>query len=98
MTKPEINPRMDDGVWWCDAGCEHGFVFHKARFCKLIAKAHPDLDGNICPVWAKRMAVECEAWRSGRLYCCGGLVGLNGRGPLTITGAVGALMAEKGEE
>lgn len=43
-----------------------------------------------------RLRVECEAWRSESLYCCGGLVGLNGIGPLTIEEAVDALMTEKG--
>jgi hypothetical protein len=63
----EIKPRVDeDGVAWCDLQCEQAFVFHKARlrFCKLIDHAQPDLDGNVCPVHARRMAQWAERARS----------------------------------
>jgi len=64
---------------------------------------------SYCPVWARRMAVECEAWRSGLLergLCIEGFMGdhifdrcyfVQGIPFNTITEATDALMAEKEE-
>ena len=59
----DIKPRYDDdGVPWCDSGCEHFGAY--GNTC-----GYPDVNQvtDVCPHAARRMAVELEAWRSGRL-------------------------------
>ena len=72
-----IKPRYDDsGVPWCDAGCPQcnnytkaGYQFEEVECCidKQWRLVDEKAEGNICPHAVKRMAVEIEAWRSGRL-------------------------------
>lgn len=65
MTNPKIAPRVDDdGVGWCNAGCPqlqdqqcHCGEVHLEE-CAITKRTQPD--GEVCPVWAKRMVELLE--------------------------------------
>ena len=62
----DIKPRIDeDGVGWCDPVQCPEAVLHDE--CSILGVGLCDTEGSVCPVWARRMAVENEAWRSWRI-------------------------------
>ena len=97
MTDQEIKPRIDeDGVGWCDAGCPQTGsttdLGHTETQCKITG--FHVLEEEVCPPWARRMAVENEAWRNGGLMLEGVAdeCSLDGEWFCTIDEAVDALM------
>ena len=64
----DIKPRIDEGVPWCDAGCPQAIMGPPPT---TLIKCHLDKERRYsnwhCPHAVKRMAVENEAWRCGKL-------------------------------
>ena len=107
MSGPEIQPRMEDGVGWCDTSCEWCSWIPDADNFPLRCELDDEnrVPGTICSFWAERMAAENKAWRSGRLKHrpLGGFLVLSLTGGClsghdTVEEAVDALLNETGGE
>ena len=61
----DIKPRIDeDGIGWCDAGCPQAGAGGSTDIIPCqIDNRYKTVSVDVCPVWAKRMAVENAALR-----------------------------------